>query len=282
MRLGGFVIHGNNHATLGACLDGLLSVCDRVVAVDSMSSDGSFELVRERGVEQRSLAWQGYGAARRAAVDALGSEIDYVFFLDADECLSPGATERLEGWKHSTATLPVYTVRRRNWAGVDGARYVYRVDTRARLVKREHAIWRRDMVVHEALPRLPARASGATIEHEFATTLTRRAEKDLQYALLWALQTADSRQAAKPEGLQRVAHFAKDFVFGGAALRGGAAAAKLAWDLAAYHSVKYRLLKAVRRGRFETFLELYRSDRLEELFSGVRALRGGEVLALAR
>ena len=67
MRLGGFVIHGNNADTLARCLDAIAAVADEVVAVDSCSSDGSAELARSRGIRQVVHRWEGYGAARQVA-----------------------------------------------------------------------------------------------------------------------------------------------------------------------------------------------------------------------
>jgi (heptosyl)LPS beta-1,4-glucosyltransferase len=281
MHLGGFVIHGNSRSTLGRCLQGLTAVCDEVVAVDSFSTDGSFEIARASGVRQVRMKWQGYGAAREAAVTALGSSSDYLFFLDSDEWLSPGAVDVIRPWKESSPRLPVYTVRRRNWAWVQGKHFLYRTDTRARLVRRDVGIWKRSMIVHEALPRLQAERSGASIEHDFIADLTRRAEKDLNYALLWAVQNADSARAPKPEGLQRAAHFLRDLLVGGALFRGGLQGGQSAWAVARYHAKKYALLKAVRQGHFGELLELYRQDRLSELFEHALALSPAEVLRLS-
>lgn len=266
MRLGGFVIHGNNRATVARCVDDLLSVCDKVVAVDSYSTDGSFEIVKRLGAEQLRLRWQGYGSARAAAVAALGKDFDYVFFLDADECLSQGARQDIARWKHCSPTLPVYTVRRKNWASASTTRFVYRIDTRARFVMMRHALWRRDMIVHEALPKLRSAPSRVAIEHEFVTSDNRREEKDSLYALLWAIQNAEVPRRVKPAGAERVAHFLRDLLLGGAAARGGFAAARLAWNVARPYGDRYELLKAVRAGRFSDLLALYREDRLEELF----------------
>ena len=64
MRLGGFVLHGNNVDTLGAALDGLKATCDEVLALDSNSTDGSSALVEAKGV--RSRIARGKGSGRRA------------------------------------------------------------------------------------------------------------------------------------------------------------------------------------------------------------------------
>src|SRR4051794_7968011 len=107
MRLGGYVIHGNNRDTLGACLEALLAVCDEVVALDSRSTDGSVELAQRLGARSVSHAWRGYGAARAAAMDALGP-CDYVFYLDSDERLEPEALRVLRAWRDSQPTQPLY------------------------------------------------------------------------------------------------------------------------------------------------------------------------------
>jgi len=278
MRLGGFVIHGNSCSSLGRCLRDLAAVCDEVVAVDSFSTDGSFEIARVSGVRQIRTKWQGYGAARSVAVTALGSNFDYLFFLDSDEWLSPGGIEALRNWRESSPRLPIYTVRRRNWASVQGKHFLYRTDTRARLVRRDVGLWKRSMIVHEALPRLPAARSGASVEHDFITDLARRSEKDLNYALLWAIQSADSLKAVKPERIQHVVHFFRDLIIGGALFRGGLEGSESAWAVARYHSKKYALLKVVRQGHFEDLVALYRQDRLAELFEHVLALSPADIL----
>ena len=135
MKLGGFVIHGNNRDTLGACLESLRSVCDEVVALDSQSTDGSVELARDLGARSVSRPWRGYGAARAAAVEALGP-CDYVFYLDSDERLAPGAERVFQEWRASAPTHPAYRVPVRDWAELEGHRFLYRTHWRARLTRR--------------------------------------------------------------------------------------------------------------------------------------------------
>lgn len=273
MRLGGFVIHGNNADTLGACLDSLGAVCDEVVAVDSLSTDGSAELARRHGARVVQHPWQGYGAARAAAVRALGS-CDYVFFLDSDELLEPPAREAVLRWRASNPDGPVYTARRRNWAQLGTRRFVYRTDTRARLVRRDAAVWSQEMIVHEALPRGDHRPSGVVVEHLFARTLERRQEKDDHYALLWAVQAAARSKRGKPAWAPRLAHFLRDAVLQGALVRGGADGARLAWATSRYHAQKYAFLARVREGEARALVEAYREGRYEALFARARGHRG--------
>jgi glycosyltransferase involved in cell wall biosynthesis len=269
MRLGGYVIHGNNRDTLGACLEGLLAVCDEVVALDSMSTDGSVELARSMGARSVSRPWQGYGAARAAAMEALGP-CDYVFYLDSDERLEPEALQTIKAWRESEPKEPVYLLPRRDWAELDGHRFRYRTEWRARLVRRDVAVWRPEMIVHEALPRMRAIRVHAPIEHRFATSLAGRAEKEERYALLWAVRAHAEGKRLKPAALQRPAHLVRDCILHGALWRGGLDALRLAWAVANYHAAKYRHLRALRQGRFPELLQAFDERRYGELFALVR------------
>jgi glycosyltransferase involved in cell wall biosynthesis len=269
MRLGGYVIHGNNRDTLGACLEGLLAVCDEVVALDSMSTDGSVELARSMGARTVSRPWRGYGAARAAAMEALGP-CDYVFYLDSDERLEPEALNTLRAWRESNPKEPAYLLPRRDWAELDGHRFRYRTEWRARLVRRDVAVWRPEMIVHEALPRMRAVRVHAPIEHRFATSLAGRAEKEERYALLWAVRAFAEGKRLKPAAFQRPAHLVRDCLLHGALWRGGLDALRLSWAVANYHAAKYRHLRALRQGRFPELMQAFGEGRYGELFTWVR------------
>lgn len=270
MRLGGFVIFGNSRPTLGRCLDSLMSIADEVVAVDSQSTDGSAELVRERGLRCVNTPWRGYGAARAEAVRLLGPEFDYLFYLDADEWLSGHAIPILRAWRFSNPTLPLYTVKRRNWVELPEKKFVFYTDTRARFVKPEVATWTAKMVVHEALPSLPNEPTGAYIDHLFATSVEDRAAKDDRYALLWAVRMAAEGRRPKPAALERFAHrFRHAFLYGGA-WRGGSEGSRLAAAVGRYHGRKHELLRDVREGRFPELVAAYAAGDYE----GVMRLAG--------
>ncbi len=273
MRLGGYVIHGNNRDTLGACLEGLLAVCDEVVALDSQSTDGAVELARSMGARSVSRSWQGYGAARAAAMEALGP-CDYVFYLDSDEHLEPEAVQAIRAWRESNPTEPIYLLPRRDWTELDGHRFRYRTEWRARLVRRDVAVWRPEMVVHEALPRMRAVRLHAPIEHRFATSLVGRAEKEERYALLWAVRAFAEGRRLKPAALQRPAHLIRDCILHGALWRGGLDALRLSWAVSNYHAAKYRHLRSLRQGRFPELMRAFVEGRYGELFMLVR---GGQL-----
>src|SRR5512140_898029 len=267
MRLGGFVIHGNNADTLPACLDSLAACCDEVVAVDSCSTDGSAELVRARGIRSANQPWQGYGAARARAVELL-SRADYVLYLDADERLLPEGVERIRAWRSSSPSARYYRLPIRDWAELPGHRFVFRVHRRLRLVRRDAAAWRREMIVHESLSarRGEAVALDAPIDHRFATSIRARGEKEDRYALLWALRAHVEGRRSKWAWVQRPAHALRNAVIKGALFRGGMDGWRLAWAVGRYHQLKYVYLDAVRAGRHASEMAAMREGRYEELF----------------
>ena len=273
MRLGGYVIHGDNRDTLGACLESLLAVCDEVVAVDSCSTDGSAELARGMGVRSVSRPWRGYGAARAAAMETLGPS-DYVLFLDSDEHLLPEAREVLRAWRESSPQGPGFRLPVRDWAELEGHRFLYRTHWRTRLVRRDLAVWRPEMIVHEAPPRMRSARLPAHIEHRFATSLEGRAQKEERYALLWAVRALAEDRRLKPPALQRPAHLLRDCLLHGALWRGGLDAVRLAWAVANYHAAKYRHLRTLRRGGHPELRRAFEEGRYEEVFA---AVRGGQL-----
>ncbi len=270
-RVGGFVIHGDNADTLEACLAGLEAVCDDVVAVDSSSTDGSADIVRRRGVRSVSKPWQGYGAARQAAVENL-ADCDYVFFLDADEWIERDTQEALRNAVHRLNGGPGLRLPRRNWAQTqDGERWLYGTDWRFRVIRRDLANWAPSMIVHEALPRMPIPKLRLFIEHHYIRRASsRRTQKDVLYALLWAVQQAQIGKRDGSPRLKSTARFLKDFVFKGAAFRGGLDALSVCRSVARTHGLRYELLKRARAGEFDALREFYERGELEAFFAHAR------------
>jgi (heptosyl)LPS beta-1,4-glucosyltransferase len=270
IRVGGFVIHADNRETLPRCLDSLRAVSDSCVAVDTGSRDGSAQLVRERRIPRLPRRWEGYGAARMAAVEALQG-CDYVFFLDSDEWLEREAIAALRAWKRSEPRAAHYSLVRRDWAELGDRPFLYRTERHVRLIRRESACWDRRMIVHEALPaadtiRLPVR-----VEHRFADSVASMRAKVEKYALLWAIRFREDARKVKPAALQRVVHLVREMLLKGSLFRGGLRAIALADAVAHHHARKYTLLQEVRRGAHAELVEAFEQDRLEDLFRLLKA-----------
>jgi (heptosyl)LPS beta-1,4-glucosyltransferase len=273
--VGGFVIHGDAGPTLGRCLDALLAVCDEVVAVDSGSADGSAEVARARGVRRLEREWEGYGAARAAAVTALAG-CDRIFFLDSDEWMEPEAIARFRAWREEAPAAPLHTVVRRDWADLPAGRFLFASEPHVRLLRPDRATWTPRMIVHEALPRRGAARSGVVIEHDFARSLEAFAAKEERYALLWALQAHAEGRRPKWPALQAPAHALRLALLKGALLRGGSAGWRLAWGFGRYHARKHELLADLWRGAHAELVRALDEGRLSELYRSLPA-RGAVV-----
>jgi (heptosyl)LPS beta-1,4-glucosyltransferase len=192
-------------------------------------------------------------------------DFDYLFYLDADEWLEEDAVNTLRAWKQSAPSLPLYTVKRRNWVDLPSRKFLFYTDRRARLVRREFALWTEKMIVHEALPSLPNESTGAFVEHTFATSIEDRSAKEDRYALLWAVRMAAEGRTPKPVSVERAAHQFKYSVLYGGMLRGGADGARLAAAVGRYHGRKHEFLRAIRAGAFPELAAAYASGEYEKV-----------------
>jgi N-acetylglucosaminyl-diphospho-decaprenol L-rhamnosyltransferase len=95
-RVSAIVVSFNSRAYLERSLGSVLGAVDDVVVVDSASSDGSGELVRERFPSVRIIELQenrGFGAAMNVGVEA--TDGDYLLLLNPDAWATDGAVATL-------------------------------------------------------------------------------------------------------------------------------------------------------------------------------------------
>lgn len=264
MRLGGFVLFKDNVTTVGRAVTSLLAVCDEVVAVDSGATDGSREAVLAAGARCVAFPWQGYGAARRYAVEQLAG-CDYVLFLDSDEAFGADAVDALSAWKRARPTEPAYRLLVRDWVELGARRFLYRESARVRLLRRHLATYAERMVVHEST-RLGGVALPAVIDHQFVSSLEVRGHKERKYAFLWAVQAWAEGRRAKWAAPQRWAHFLRDAFLRGAFGRGGLAGLRVAWTISQYSTLKYRYLSQLLEGRYQAARLAFAEGRWADLF----------------
>src|SRR5712692_3708881 len=85
------VIVRDEAPVMGRCLDSVLPFIDHWVIVDTGSTDGTQELVRQhlqdRPGELHERPWKNFGDNRNEALALARGRADYVFFIDADERL---------------------------------------------------------------------------------------------------------------------------------------------------------------------------------------------------
>lgn len=79
----------NEAAAIGACLRALAGF-DEIVVVDSFSVDDTAVISEKQGARVVPFAWNGrYPKKRQWCLDALTLRHDWIFFVDADEIVTP-------------------------------------------------------------------------------------------------------------------------------------------------------------------------------------------------
>ncbi len=86
------IITHNEEASIGRALQSA-SWADEIVVVDSMSTDRTAEICRERGARVIRHPWEGYAPQKNRAI-SLASH-DWIFSLDADERVTPALAEEI-------------------------------------------------------------------------------------------------------------------------------------------------------------------------------------------
>ena len=188
----------NEAHRIQACLRSA-AFADQLLVVDSGSTDGTVALAQGLGAQVHSYPdWQGFAVQRNRLL--AHSRGDYVFFLDADEVMTPAFAQELQALVRSGAQV-VGTIRWRMVAYGHELRYfrsqsqIERFFVRA-LVKEYTG------VVHEQAELLPLPGGAAVprhlikarLLHYSRTTVRGSLEKLTQYALLGAAKRAAKGQ----------------------------------------------------------------------------------------
>ena len=192
----------NEERRIAACIDSA-AFADQIIVVDSGSSDGTVEIATAKGVEVYSYPdWQGFAVQRnRVLAQATG---DYIFFLDADEIITPALQAEIEAAVRSNA-IAVWKI---HWSVVAYGHELKHFLSQSSLER----MFRRDMlveyrgVVHEepiladAEKNAPRHVFHAKLLHYSRETVRGSLEKLTQYSMLGAAKRA---AAGKQGGVLR-------------------------------------------------------------------------------
>ncbi len=92
MKVSAVIISYNEEDNIGACLDSV-SWCDEVIVVDSLSTDATPEICKQRGAIFHQRAWNGINEQRQFALSL--ADNDWVLAVDADERVSDSLREEV-------------------------------------------------------------------------------------------------------------------------------------------------------------------------------------------
>ena len=196
------VLTKNEAHRIAACLDSA-AFADEIILVDSGSTDDTVAIAQRLGAKVFVHAdWQGFAVQRnRVLAQASG---DYIFFLDADEIITPALRSEIEAAVRSNARA-VWKI---HWSVVAYGHELKHFLSQSSLER----MFRRDMlleyrgVVHEepilveAEKNAPRHVFHAKLLHYSRETVRGSLEKLTQYAMLGAAKRA---AAGKQGGVLR-------------------------------------------------------------------------------
>lgn len=89
------IVTKNEEARIARCLNSLKSFAE-IIVVDSNSTDRTCDIVHTYGLKTVQFTWNGqYPKKRQWCLDTLALQHDWVFFIDADEEVTPEFVEAL-------------------------------------------------------------------------------------------------------------------------------------------------------------------------------------------
>ncbi len=97
MSLCALVLTYNERLHIKRCIESLSDVVDRIVIVDSGSSDGTQEIAERMGADVFQKSWVNYATQFQWGIDNAGIREDWILRIDADERLNKKLARQLPG-----------------------------------------------------------------------------------------------------------------------------------------------------------------------------------------
>jgi hypothetical protein len=134
------VICGNERDNIRACLESL-AWCDELIVVDSMSTDGTFDIARAFATRALRRPWPGHRAQKQYALDQATKP--WVLNVDADERVPAELRAEIEAvLAHDGAGCDGFEIPRLvEYLGRTWRRGGWYPDRKLRLFRRTHARW---------------------------------------------------------------------------------------------------------------------------------------------
>lgn len=113
LKISSLIIAKNEEKNIGRCIKSQLFCIDEIIVlVDSGTTDRTAEIASSfEKVVCRQVEWKGYGVTKQEGL-ALASN-DWIFWIDADEELTPELSDEINEFKVREHHCPVYELPRR-------------------------------------------------------------------------------------------------------------------------------------------------------------------------
>lgn len=199
--LSAVVLVFNERRTLPRCLDALVALCDEVVVVDDVSTDGTWEYLQARtdvrAVQHRHTTF----AAQREYGKALARG-RWVLSMDGDEFVTPELARAIRGALGRPDAPDGFYLRRRNRVPATLEGHVW--SKHPRLVRAARCVWQETDSPHSPLVVEGLRMEvleGGFLEHEALPNLATALRKSINRSVIVAAQ---ERARGRRSGVLRV------------------------------------------------------------------------------
>lgn len=215
--LAAVLIVKNEALQLEACLQSIQGWVDEIIIVDSGSSDGTESIARQFNAQFFiHTDWQGFGRQRQWAQQHCNA--DWLFWLDADEVVTPALQKSIKAAVNAHEPHTVYRVNRLSWVFGRFIRFSgWYPDRVVRLYPKKLTQYN-DSLVHEHVV-VPAKVVVKDLRGDLLHYTYRNVEhylvKSAHYARAWAdQQTQKGRKASLFQGIiHALGCFIKMYIF---------------------------------------------------------------------
>ena len=178
------ILTKNEEKNIAAAVDSAKLVTEEIVVIDSGSTDATVRIAREHGARTAFRAWDDdFSAQRNFALQQ--TQADWVFYLDADERITPELASAVLDVIRSGAACQCRIERRSVAFGIVFRHGVLKPDHVMRLFPRLSVKWERKVHEHPRCP-LPVQTLGGFMEHYTYSSWDDWERKLGLYTTLWA------------------------------------------------------------------------------------------------
>jgi (heptosyl)LPS beta-1,4-glucosyltransferase len=113
IKLSAIIIAKNEERNIARCIDSLFGVIDEIVVfIDSGTTDNTIDIVKTYpNIKHQVVEWKGYSETKKAALKETSS--NWIFWIDADECITKELKEELNDFKNSQPEYFAYSIPRK-------------------------------------------------------------------------------------------------------------------------------------------------------------------------
>lgn len=195
-KLSVVIITFNEESNIGRCIDSVRAIADEVVVLDSLSTDRTATIARERGASVYQQPFAGYTEQKNKALDLASHAL--VLSLDADEAIDERLAASIRAVKEMTGGTRAggYTMNRcTNYCGRFIRHGSWYPDRKLRLFDRNLARWA-GVKIHENVEFLEAGSSAAHLKGDILHYSYNALEEHITQNNKFSTLSAEAYQAA--------------------------------------------------------------------------------------